>query len=244
MKDAYLPTLLQMRLLVGFLGERAQLSWWTTAFFGDYSLRSLEFVTPKTSLLAQYHGVLEAARKVHDEHLTVGGYHLFRLPEEVEQDLHAMMQSRVGNELSRQMPRDKDAAMAALQALTEGSSSPTGVGPMAVGRLDQLAAADTLAAISKGYLSQLMLLFTCRANPILGDFIREVYWSRYTGGHTQITNDHARSFVERAIDDGKTLKRWADKTVRNVAGYLTGCCADYGLSPSPPAALACARQSR
>lgn len=78
-------------------------------------------------------------------------------------------------------------------------------------------------------LSQLMLVFTCRANPILGDFIREVYWSRYTGGYAQITNDDARTFVERAIDDGKALKRWADKTVQNVAGYLTGCCADYGL---------------
>ena len=99
MKDSYLPTLLQMRLLVGFLGERAQFAWWTTACFGDYSLRSIEFVTPKTSLLAQYHGVLEAARRVHDEHLNVGGYHLFRLPEEVEQDLHAMMQSRVGNKV-------------------------------------------------------------------------------------------------------------------------------------------------
>jgi len=43
MKESYLPTLLQMRLLVGFLGERAQ-----------------------------YHGVLEAARRLHDEHLNVG----------------------------------------------------------------------------------------------------------------------------------------------------------------------------
>ena len=151
MKDSHLPTLLQMRLLVGFLGERAQFAWWTTSFFGDYSLRSLEFVTPKTSLLAQYHGVLEAARRVHDEHLNVGGYHLFRLPEEVEQDLHAMMQSRVGNELTKQIPRDKDAAMAALKALAEGSSSPTGVGPIAVGKLEQLGAADTLAEIAGGY---------------------------------------------------------------------------------------------
>ena len=117
MKDSHLPTLLQMRLLVGFLGERAQFAWWATSFFGDYSLRSLEFVTPKTSLLAQYHGVLEAARKLHDEHLNVGSYHLFRLPEEVEQDLHAILQSRVGEELSKQVPQDKDAALAALKGL-------------------------------------------------------------------------------------------------------------------------------
>ena len=33
MKESYLPTLLRMRLLVGFLGERAQFAWWQTAFY-------------------------------------------------------------------------------------------------------------------------------------------------------------------------------------------------------------------
>jgi len=86
-----------------------------------------------------------------------------------------------------------------------------------------------LPRISAADLNQLMLLFTSRANPVLGDFIRHVYWSRYAGGYTQITNDDARIFVERAIDDGKTIKRWSDTTVRRVSAYLTGCCADYGL---------------
>jgi len=84
-------------------------------------------------------------------------------------------------------------------------------------------------SLSTADLTQLMLVFTCRANPILGDFVRHVYWSRYAGGYSQITNDEARAFVERGIDDRKTSKRWTETTVRNVAGYLTGCCADYGL---------------
>ncbi len=78
-------------------------------------------------------------------------------------------------------------------------------------------------------LAQLMFLFTSRANPILGDFVRDVYWGRYAGGYTQITNDDARTFVERGIDDGKTIKRWSETTVRRISAYLTGCCADYGL---------------
>jgi hypothetical protein len=78
-------------------------------------------------------------------------------------------------------------------------------------------------------LMQLMLVFTSRANPILGDFVRQVYWPRYAGGYTHIANDDARTFVERGIDDGKTIKRWSDTTVRRVSGYLTGCCADYGM---------------
>lgn len=78
-------------------------------------------------------------------------------------------------------------------------------------------------------LTQLMLLFTSRANPILGDFVRQVYWGRYAGGYPLVTNDDARAFVERSIDDGRTVKRWSDTTVRRVSAYLTGCCADYGM---------------
>jgi hypothetical protein len=85
------------------------------------------------------------------------------------------------------------------------------------------------ATLSTADLAQLMLVFTCRANAILGDFVRQVYWSRYAGGYIEITNEDASAFVERGIDDGRTSKRWAEKTVKNVAGYLTGCCADYGL---------------
>ena len=152
MKDSYLSTVLQMRLIVGFLGERPQFAWWTTSFFGDYSLRSLEFVTPKTSLLAQYHGVVEAARKLHDEHLNVGSYHLFRLPEEIEQDLHAMMQSGVGAEIAKQLPQDKDAALAALKTLA-GAIPPAAVGPTAAGNIDQLSAGETLKSIAGAYVS-------------------------------------------------------------------------------------------
>ena len=78
-------------------------------------------------------------------------------------------------------------------------------------------------------LSQFMLLFTSRANPILGDFIRSVYWPRYAGGYQKVSTDDARQFVERAIDDGRTAKRWSPSTVKRVSAYLVGCCADYGL---------------
>lgn len=76
---------------------------------------------------------------------------------------------------------------------------------------------------------QFCLLFTSRANAILGDFIRNIYWQRYAGGYSEITNQDARAFVMRAIDDGNTAKRWSESTQRHIAAYLTGCCADYGL---------------
>ncbi len=84
-------------------------------------------------------------------------------------------------------------------------------------------------SIATADLTQLLLLFTSRANHVLGDFVRQVYWFRYAGGYTQVTNDDARTFVERGIDNGKTVKRWSETTVRRVSAYLTGCCADYGM---------------
>ncbi len=78
-------------------------------------------------------------------------------------------------------------------------------------------------------LAQLMLIFTCRANLILGDFVRTVFWDRYAGGYTNISNEDASRFVRSAIDDGKTSTRWSDSTIRRMSAYLTGCCADYGL---------------
>lgn len=152
MNTSNLSTLLQMRLLVGFLGERAQFAWWPTAFHEAASRLFLEPVFSKTSRLAQYYGVLEAARRLHDEHLSVGSYHLFRLPEEVEQDLHAIMQSSAGDELARQLPQSKEAAMDALKRLA-ATSGTFSVGPTAVGSIEDIDSTDTLKAIAAAYLS-------------------------------------------------------------------------------------------
>ena len=152
MKESYLSTLLQLRLIVGFLGERAQCAWWPTAFYEASSRQFLEPVFPKTFRLAQYHGVLEAARRVHDEHLSVGSYHLFRLPEEVEQDLHAIVQSSAGEELASQVPPSKEAALDALKRLASTSAT-SSVGPTAVGSIKEIDSTDTLKAIAAAYLS-------------------------------------------------------------------------------------------
>lgn len=139
-------------MIVGFLGERAQCAWWPTAFYEASSRLFLEPVFSKTSCLAQYHGVLEAARRLHDEHLSVGSYHLFRLPEEVEQDLHAILQSNTEEKLAHLVPQRKETALDELKRLASTSSS-SSVGPMSVGSINDLDSTDTLKAIAAAYLS-------------------------------------------------------------------------------------------
>lgn len=144
--------LFQVRTLVGFLGELAQYAWWPTKFYEPSSRPFLEPVFTKTSRLAQYHGVSEAARRLHDEHLSVGSYHLFRMPEEVEQDLHALVQSSEGEELATQGLKDKEAALVALTKLA-ATSTKFSEGPTAIGSIEDLKSTATLKAIAAAYLS-------------------------------------------------------------------------------------------
>jgi hypothetical protein len=83
--------------------------------------------------------------------------------------------------------------------------------------------------LSTSALTQLLFLYTCRAHPILADFVCDVYWERYSAGHKSIGNTDAQTFVIQAVRDGKTRRPWSEHTIKNVASYLTGCCADYGL---------------
>jgi Putative inner membrane protein (DUF1819) len=90
-------------------------------------------------------------------------------------------------------------------------------------------------------LGQLLFLYTCRANLILADFVRLVYWDRYAAGHEVINNRDtnafnrgANAFVAQAVRDGKTQRPWSERMIKNVASYLTGCCADYGLLEKGP----------
>lgn len=80
--------------------------------------------------------------------------------------------------------------------------------------------------------NQLLLVFTAQANQILLDFIKEVYWKRYSSGRDTLSTDDAKDFVLNAVREGKTQKIWSDTTIRRVSSYLIGCCADYGLLSS------------
>ena len=89
MKTQILQKLLQLRLDVGCLGEKSRYGWWQTSFFDSWSSAFLDPLFPRTKTVAQYHGVVQAARIVHDRQVGVGNvFHLFRLPHEVETMLH------------------------------------------------------------------------------------------------------------------------------------------------------------
>ncbi|MCA7902616.1 DUF1819 family protein [Burkholderia cepacia] len=93
-----------------------------------------------------------------------------------------------------------------------------------------------LPSLTSPELVQIFFIYTCRANPILADFVRDVYWSSYESAARFITKDMAERFIRRAIDDNRTPSRWADGQVERVGRYLTGCCSDFGLLGRPTSA--------
>lgn len=78
-------------------------------------------------------------------------------------------------------------------------------------------------------VSQLLFLYTARAQAIFRGFLIEVYWPKYSAGASGISLDEAERFVFRALDSGHMEKRWADSVVKKNSSYLLGCCADFEL---------------
>lgn len=78
-------------------------------------------------------------------------------------------------------------------------------------------------------LNQLFFIYTARANLVLADFVREVYWARYSAGRNDLELEDARTFITNSVREGKTQKPWSETTIKRISSYLMGCCADYGL---------------
>jgi hypothetical protein len=83
----------EMRMLVGFLGEKQQACWWGSSFLSSSSKTFLKPIYPNSIALAQYSGVCRAASIVHDERIGIGRhYHLYRLPDSMERALMKCIQ--------------------------------------------------------------------------------------------------------------------------------------------------------
>jgi len=85
------------------------------------------------------------------------------------------------------------------------------------------------SASSSDDLRQIFFLQTARAQAVFGDFVKYVYWPRYSAGALAINRAEAETFIRRALDTGRMQKRWSETTISRVSGYILGCCSDYGL---------------
>ena len=151
MNKQYLISLATLRILVGYLGEKDQFSWWSSSFFSSSSDAFLSPIFSKTAFLAQYNGVKEAAAKVHDEHIGVGRvYHLFRLPEHIEQQLHQLLHDKDIVDQIRSKISDKETALHNLSEYNKESVT-FQEGPLKAGNIESLSNGDIIKTIAKQY---------------------------------------------------------------------------------------------
>lgn len=152
--DVYADILQQiarLRIIVGFLGEKGQHNWWESDFFSITAAAFLNPVFNKTVELAQYHGVKEAARRVHDEHIGVGRvFHLFRLPESTEQALFEFIRYSPVMDALIKGTESPEAALSALHDIAD-SSGALREGPVQIGTVADLESSGWLSQVAQCY---------------------------------------------------------------------------------------------
>jgi hypothetical protein len=133
-----LPTnIAEVRVLVGFLGEKGQFGWWSSEFFSDSAAAFLAPIFNRSLFLAQYQGATAAAAKVHDEAIGVGRiYHLFRLPIGLEQASADALNDDAFVQSVQTSLVNLDLALARLAQLA-GKSESASPGPVSLGQMSQ-----------------------------------------------------------------------------------------------------------
>ena len=151
METTQLEHLARLRAAVGYLGERDQYTWWQSAFFAPTSPAFLTPVFTRTLVLAQMNGVTRAASMVHDERIGVGNvYHLFRLPEDVEQGIHRVLHNPELCEQITALVVNRESSIAYLcriAAIPEEED----VGPMHIGEIRELRDPDHWSVAAARY---------------------------------------------------------------------------------------------
>jgi hypothetical protein len=138
METSLINQIILIRTLVGYLGEKEQFGWWQSSFFTYGSDAFLSPIFGRTKFLAQCNGVKEAATLVHDEKIGVGNvYHLFRLPEEIEQRIHDLLNDPDVVSMIQKNIVNKEDAISSLQKQSDETQN-SSVGPIRIGKIQNM----------------------------------------------------------------------------------------------------------
>jgi hypothetical protein len=153
MNNQLMLNFLKLRVIVGALGERRHYSWWATSFSDETSGMFLTPIFTKTHLLAQYHGIKEAACRIHDEYIGTGKvYHLFRFPEELEYELQnfSLTQFDLLADIFKSL-KEHEFLLADLTRLA-GEKKISASGPISLGKTSVLSKSNAVENLSQHYL--------------------------------------------------------------------------------------------
>lgn len=130
-------TIAELRILIGYLGEKGQANWWGSEFFSATATAFLAPIFNRSLFLAQYQGATAAAAKAHDEAIGVGRiYHLFRLPIGLEQASADALNDDAFVQTVQARLANRELALARLAELAEKAESAS-PGPVSLGEMSQ-----------------------------------------------------------------------------------------------------------
>lgn len=147
--DNDLCTIVKLRMAVGLLGEQGQGNWWPSLWGTSNAEAYLTPIYGARTDAARYQGLVEAARRVHDDRIGVGRvFHLFRLPESLERRLHDLITrdgAATGTLGSKQEAED---FLSDLDSPVDPST-----GPVRVGSISELEGEKWVGALAGHYLA-------------------------------------------------------------------------------------------
>jgi hypothetical protein len=122
-------------------------------FFSSSSHLFLGPLFPRTEMLARCSAATRAAALLHDERIGVGNvYHLFRLPEDVEQALHRALQEPSVTTPLKAVVAERQAAVEYLRTIGSGSLDAS-AGPVRVGELADLRTPSAWATVASLFVA-------------------------------------------------------------------------------------------
>jgi hypothetical protein len=145
-------SIILLRLVVGYLGEKPRKAWWGTDLLGATGVRFLENVFPRTAWNAALTSTCEAARIVHDQSIgRSGSYHLFRLPPDIESIVEGAQRMTDFKGLWTAIQSEAE-AFQSLEKLAE-SQIQAPAGPVQIGVASRILRKDSVNEIAAHYAS-------------------------------------------------------------------------------------------
>lgn len=134
---------LRIRKLIIQLGEMHQ--WWPTSISKEGE-QFLNYVLPKTKSKAATQLATEVCRLEHDKHIGPSRYHLFRLPQRIEEDIF-----RASKTEKFSTEKSEDQLLNELKELSSGIKVSSASGPLLVGSHIELQDVSVFQSIARHY---------------------------------------------------------------------------------------------
>lgn len=137
---------IRLRAIVIQLGEDS--NWWPAKILTGHGEQFLAFILPKTKMQAAFQLATEICQLDHDKEVGIGKFHLFRLPEKLEEDIFFAVKS-INYPFGQ---KSKPQLLEELKELASSISVAVSKGPVLVGAGNEINDPITMNAFAKHYL--------------------------------------------------------------------------------------------